>query len=283
MVGAATARTVAPAAARDARAALPAGGPGQTRVTPTPRARAAIRAPTISGSVSSSVSIASDDDAASIRSVKTARLLSGDVTNRPLAPAGAAVASAANTASAAATSAASPSSAAYSRLPASPASVRFSVSTASRAWSTINAFAWVYANREDDQRTSAPAAASAANAGWLASSFRYGAGSRMTRTSQPTRARSASAATARASVSKYISVQMLVRAPAIRSTIASGPASGSMTSATGACARVDPSGGASPQAGSQSARANVSPMIGRGQSMTGTPRLSGGPVLWLRD
>ena len=107
-----------------------------------------------------------------MRPVSAARLASGDVITRPAAPARSPVSSAANTASAAATSAASSSMAAYSRLPPSPAPVRFRVITTRRAWSTINVLACVKENRGVDQRTTAPAAVSSAYAAWFASSFR---------------------------------------------------------------------------------------------------------------
>ena len=90
----------------------------------------------------------------------------------------------------------------------------------------------------------------------------------MTRTSQPARARSASAATARASVSRYISIQTLRRAPAIRSRIASGPASGSISERDRLAARGrgTAAGGASPQAASE-----VRSSSGRRRTEAGTP------------
>src|SRR6478609_3819407 len=92
----------------------------------------------------------------------------------------------------------------------------------------------------------------------------------MTRTSQPARARAASASRARASVRRYISIQTLRRAAAIRSTIAPAPASGSTISATGPSLRAAPAGGPSPQAGS---RASVNASSER--PMTGTPAYRG--------
>ena len=110
-------------------------------------------------SVSSSVSSASEACAPPTSASRVGRDDSGDEIDRPAGvPVAAPSASAVKIASAAATSVASSSRAAYSRLPARPAPVRFSVRRPA-AVSMVNALACVYVKRGSDQRTSTPAAA----------------------------------------------------------------------------------------------------------------------------